>query len=419
MPNFEDFPHIDQWSGVWAIEPQRGESLLSIAQKLNFEIHLRDVVPEVVAAAGRDRVSGSLAEMTEDGIAIVRIQGAMQKHASSLSMGASTVMIRRELSRLSQDERVKAVFLVIESPGGTAAGTKELADAVNSFSKPIHAHIEDIGASAAYWVASQADTITANEPALVGSIGTYAVVHDLSGKAAAEGIKVHVVRAGTRKGSGVPGTEITAEDISEIQSIVDSRNDLFLRSVSEGRSMPLERLKSIADGRVYTAFEALGINLIDRVASFDSALNSLRSKLTPTNTKGPVQMEAATIAEIKEACPGCTSEFVVDCVESGMSLDQVKTAYIQELAIRAEAAEEERDEAEEQRDAAVAAKTVAGVDALEEPAVTVSQESATENWNLEVAKYRAQFPNNPAKAVALANRKNPGLRAAMIAESNL
>ena len=78
MPNFEDFPHIDQWSGVWAIEPQRGESLLSIAQKLNFEIHLRDVVPEVVAAAGRDRVSGSLAEMTEDGIAIVRIQGAMQ-----------------------------------------------------------------------------------------------------------------------------------------------------------------------------------------------------------------------------------------------------------------------------------------------------------------------------------------------------
>jgi ClpP class serine protease len=76
--------------------------------------------------------------------------------------------------------------------------------------KPVTAYIEDLGASAAYWVASQAGKIYSNEPGFVGSIGTYLVVEDWSG--AAEGAwasKVHVVKAGEFKGAGYPGTPVT------------------------------------------------------------------------------------------------------------------------------------------------------------------------------------------------------------------
>ena len=344
MITFEQFPHVDQWSGVWAIEEKAFNAQLEAIRQIDFRVHY-DTATQQIAADNRafDGSGMRYTVLEKDGIAIVEVSGVLQKQVASMSRGTSTVLLRRELQELQRDDAVKGVLLVIESPGGTAAGTKELADAVRSLalSKPVHAHIEDLGASAAYWVASQAKRISANEPALVGSIGTYAVVHDLSGKAASEGIKVHVVRAGTRKGVGVPGTEVTAEDLADVQKVVDSRNSIFLRYVSEGRSLSIEKVQELADGRVHPATDAVEMQLIDRVSSIDEALSDLRRAVSINSvSKGKdVKMsndnqepKAASLADIKAACEGCSDSFVVGCLEANRTIDQCKDAWIQELA---------------------------------------------------------------------------------------
>lgn len=215
-----------------------------------------------------------------DHIAVLRIVGQMQKGSSSFG-GTSTIGLRRDLRAAIADPDVKGIMLSIDSPGGTAAGTQELADAVFAArqEKPVHARIEDLGASAAYWVASQAGRISANQIAQVGSIGTVAVIQDLSGAAEQEGIKVHVISTGPYKGMGVPGSEITDEHLKHIQEIVDDINVNFLDSVKRGRGQPIGAVRKWADGRVWVGPKAAAAGLIDAVEPFDTSVRKLRSAI--------------------------------------------------------------------------------------------------------------------------------------------
>src|SRR5581483_9650939 len=109
-------------------------------------------------------------------------QGMLMKGQSSMG-GTSTVMARRDIRQAVADQDVAGILLAIDSPGGTVAGTDDLAAEVRQArtSKPVWAAIDDLGASAAYWVASQTQRVTVNSPtALVGSIGTLQVIRDLS-----------------------------------------------------------------------------------------------------------------------------------------------------------------------------------------------------------------------------------------------
>ena len=130
-------------------------------------------------------------EITETGVAVIAISGILEKR--------QTHHVRSLLRNATEDERVVGILLVIDSPGGTVAGTADLAASIRSAAKvkPVHAFVEDLAASAAYWAASQAGKVFANtNTAMVGSIGTYAVLIDSSEMANKAGIKVHVIRAG-------------------------------------------------------------------------------------------------------------------------------------------------------------------------------------------------------------------------------
>ena len=129
-----------------------------------------------------------------------------------------------------------------------------------------------------YWLASQAHEITAEPTAEVGCIGTMAVLHDLSQMAAQDGIKVHVVtsKGATHKGVGVPGTEITEEQLQDVQERVDAVNDFFVSSIARGRGIAKRDAQSLADGRVHIAATAKSLGLVDRVMSSDEALRRLQ-----------------------------------------------------------------------------------------------------------------------------------------------
>lgn len=208
--------------------------------------------------------------------AIIQISGAMTKGRSKFS-GTSSLDVRRQVRSAASDSTIDAIMLHVDSPGGTVAGTADLADDVAraAASKPLAAHIDDLGASAAYWIASQAATVSASKTSEIGSIGTVLVVEDSSEQASAEGVKVHVISTGAFKGIGVPGAEVTDEQLAHLRDRVESLNDHFVSGVARGRKMSRGRLSESADGRVFVAEDAVGRGLIDKVSSFDDAFRSV------------------------------------------------------------------------------------------------------------------------------------------------
>ena len=209
-----------------------------------------------------------------NGIAVISLDGSLMKGWSKYG-GTSTMWARAAIRDADNNKDVKAIMLHIDSPGGTSAGTAELGDDIRKTKKKINAHIDDLGASAAYWAASQADYITMNQSGLAGSIGVYAAIHDTSGAAEMAGIKVHVVSTGEYKGSGEDGTEITEKDLAHWQTIVDSHFLQFESAVRGGRKMIKAQFNRVSDGRVFSASESKSLGLVDSIESFDKAMKRL------------------------------------------------------------------------------------------------------------------------------------------------
>ena len=198
--------HIEQYFGPWCVIPERFISQVELLQGSNVLEHIQQRRNDTVASGERtnyDVLPGSQ-------IAMLHATGTLTKYGTSYGDECSTVALRRQVRQCMDDELVKGVLLRIESPGGTCAGTQELADDLKALAakKPVYAWCEDLCASAAYWIASQCTKVFANATALVGCIGTYAVVQDCSKMAEKLGIKVHVVKAGEFKGAAAPAARI-------------------------------------------------------------------------------------------------------------------------------------------------------------------------------------------------------------------
>ncbi|MEZ6006564.1 MAG: S49 family peptidase [Planctomycetota bacterium] len=230
--------------GVWAIQPSfLQESLAAIRSGLwrprAGGAPALPGVPTPTDVSGEGLMPPPLAYfVTPEGVGILPLHGPSMKARSKYG-GYSTVDARRQLRAMATDERVGAILLHIDSPGGHVAGTKELADDVAAVDrqKPVHAYLEDTGASAAYWIASQARTIAANAMAMVGSLGTFTVLYDLSKMAEMEGVRVHVVSTGDRKGAAAPGMPVTDDDLVEAKRLVDGFDGFFRAAVREGREL--------------------------------------------------------------------------------------------------------------------------------------------------------------------------------------
>lgn len=253
----------------WAIEPSRLARALA-------QIEAGTLKPQAVEPKAASRDEKAFAT-DGAGTAVIDLEGELMKQRSKFG-GTSTIDARRQIRLAAADPDVSSILLAISSPGGTVAGTLDLADdiAAAARQKPLHAHISDIGASAAYWAASQAARVSANATAQVGSIGTFAVLVDQSKRFEDAGIKVHVIATGKSKGKGYPGTEIDEETIGEVRELVDDLNTFFLKGVAKGRALEFDKVKDLATGEVWIAAKAKRKGLIDAVESFDDALLSVR-----------------------------------------------------------------------------------------------------------------------------------------------
>ncbi len=250
-----------------------------IANAEDFE-SLGDVVSQEITAQfeEEDRTRARLFQLIAPGVALIPIMGMMMKGDGFFFMNtANTARIRRAVQQAANADDIETILLHIDSPGGMVPGTHDLAAEVAKAAalKTVHAHIDDLGASAALWVASQATIITANPTAEIGSIGIVTLLTDSSKAFEMEGLKVHKVATAEDKGAGLPGIEITPEQLAAVQIRVNDFNEFFLNAVSIGRGMSMADVKKLADGNVHIAAKAKALGLIDSVMTADEALGGI------------------------------------------------------------------------------------------------------------------------------------------------
>lgn len=251
---------------VWAADAGVVEAVLS---------DLAAVLPHVRGAAVGERLDGAARPYQVRGrSAVLSMRGLMLPSGPSWLESYGVVLSERMIDRIraaQTDDAVDEIILEVDSPGGAVLGTQALAETVAGSSKPVVAHVLHMAASAALYVTSQASQIVARPGALIGSIGTYAVLVDASRAAEDAGIKVHVVRAGEHKGVGTPGAPITERQLAEVQSRVDRMNDGFVAAVARGRDLTEARVRELATGATWDAAEAMRLGLVDQLEDMATA----------------------------------------------------------------------------------------------------------------------------------------------------
>jgi signal peptide peptidase SppA len=215
----------------------------------------------------------------EQGVGTISIHGPIMRKPgvySRVLLGATdSDEIGSAIEEAADRPDIKAVFLDIDSPGGTVQGTPELASAVSALNdrKPVYAFSSGSMCSAAYWIASQARAIYATPSARVGSIGVVQAVLDESQALANQGLKVEVFSVGKYKAMGVPGLPLSDEQRSLISSnLAEIASDFHAAVLARGRAIPAEAL----EGQSFSGRQAQRHNLAGLVSGRGEAMRRLR-----------------------------------------------------------------------------------------------------------------------------------------------
>jgi len=189
--------------------------------------------------------------------------------------------VYERLERAALDPQIKAVILRLDTPGGEVTASDMIYHEVLKFKekskKPVIGLMMGVAASGGYYIASACDYIIAHPTTLTGSIGVLSIFPNFGDLMAKVGIKVNVIKSGEAKDSGGPFREMTGEEKKLFQTIIDEYYQDFLNAVSANRKerIPADELRNIADGRVYTAPQALKLKLIDEIGYFDDAYKKI------------------------------------------------------------------------------------------------------------------------------------------------
>ena len=219
-------------------------------------------------------------------IAKIKVIGQISGSASSYSSSDSSyhhAWTLQTIDTLIGDANNKGIYLWLDTPGGAVYESDELYLKLMEYKekteRPVYAYMGKLAASGGYYVASAADEIFANRNTWTGSIGvTIGTFFDVSDFLEEHGIHTETITAGSNKAMGSNYTPLTDEQKAIYQSLVDDAYDQFVAIVAEGRSMSDEEARKLADGRLYTASQALEAGLIDFILGEKDAENAVKEK---------------------------------------------------------------------------------------------------------------------------------------------
>ncbi|MGL4345598.1 MAG: signal peptide peptidase SppA [Cellulosilyticaceae bacterium] len=218
----------------------------------------------------------------DERIDVLPIEGEIT--ASVDSFGASTYnhqAILDTLDTLIDDPKSKGLILFLNTPGGSIYETDEVYLKLleyKSSGRPIYASMGSITASGGYYLASAADYIVCNRNTLTGSIGVIMPSYiDISEFLSKNGIKVYTPTAGSNKSMGNPLSPVTQEQLDIMASILDEAHQQFIQIVATGRNLDIATVAKLADGRIYSANQALNHHLVDTIGTLDDTIDFMRT----------------------------------------------------------------------------------------------------------------------------------------------
>ena len=211
-------------------------------------------------------------------VALIRLSGVIADSGQQgllVSGGISPSLVREYLIMAERDSGVKAVVLRIDSPGGSAAASQEIASSIRNFKentgKPVVISMGDIAASGGYYISAYADRIVANPSSLTGSIGVISQFIYIEGLLEKLGLELEVVKTGKHKDMGV--WPLTDEQRQIMQDITDDLYVQFVAAVADGRGLTVDSVTEMATGQLYTGTQALELGLVDELGGLDTAID--------------------------------------------------------------------------------------------------------------------------------------------------
>ena len=225
---------------------------------------------------------------------IVDIEGFISEKERSTGLKEKPSMVaevKETLQKAEKDQDIAGVILRINSPGGTVSASDTILHELLAFKSskkvPVYACITGIGASGAYYIATAADEISAHPTAITGSIGVMLMRFNVEGLLTKIGVSEKTVKSADKKDFLSPFRPATAEEEKIIQDIITGLHKRFLDVILARSGAPLTRpeLEKLADGRVFTAEQALAARLIDRVEYLDDVIAAMKNKLNLKEVK--------------------------------------------------------------------------------------------------------------------------------------
>lgn len=300
----------------WAIAPEAMDGIIGLAMDMAagklFTLPQSEAPESIMSVA--------------DGVATINITGPLLPTADEwdrLMLGATSLdEVRATVESAAADPSVRSIVLNIDSPGGTVRGTPEAADAIYEATKvkPVHAHTSGTMASAAYWLGSQANSVTMTRSASVGSIGVMVPHIDQSKRAEMLGVKVELFTTGKFKAAGFPGTSLTESQRELIQERIDQVFDEFKSAVTrQGRKIPAEAMQgqtfygpqaeSLGLATVTRSSSQLGKAQLNQERAVDNSHEGMSEQVATIEPEEVVASVETVVAEItNEAAPESAPE---------------------------------------------------------------------------------------------------------------
>jgi protease-4 len=197
-------------------------------------------------------------------VAIVNIKGVIIDSSSYIE----------EIKEYRKDPTIKSIVLRVDSPGGAVVPSQEIYEEIKRTTqlKPVVVSMGSVAASGAYYISCPATKIIANPGTLTGSIGVLMELPNIKGLLDKIGVKSETVKSGKYKDITSPFKPLQQDEREVLQKLIDDVHEQFINSVSEGRKIPLHKVKKIADGRIFTGIKAKEFGLVDEIGDLDYAI---------------------------------------------------------------------------------------------------------------------------------------------------
>ena len=237
-----------------------------------------NAVNKISSTLGSDTSNEVVTDFGHDYIGVIYVNGTITEGVDG---GYNHQYLLNAIDSMMYDDDNKGIIMYVNTPGGSVFASDELYFKIKKYQettkRPVYSSMQSMAASGGYYVSAPCDKIIANRNCWTGSIGvTLGTMYDASELLTKLGLKTTTITSGANKAMGSNTEEMSGDQRQIFQAMVDEAYEQFTGIVAEGRNMDIQEVKKLADGRIYTAKQALDNGLIDKIGTFEEAVADMQ-----------------------------------------------------------------------------------------------------------------------------------------------